>query len=148
MLIDNTNFSPEPQHTMSTSSSLRALARGDHAVRRHLRARRDQSPVKGWTFSKLEYLSRSQLIPAEEDKDMSEARWAGRETDKRQQEARRRELRAEEARLRELQAEVAKRRELQAEEARLRELQAEEARRRELQAEEAKRRELQAAQAG
>ena len=82
---------------MSTSSSLRALARGDHAVRRHLRARRDrdQSPVKGWTFSKLEYLSRTQLIPGEEDrsnKDMSEARWAGRDKDKRQQEARRREI--------------------------------------------------------
>ena len=95
MLIDNTNFSPEPRHTMSTSSSLRALARGDHAVRRHLRARRDQSPVKGWTFSKLEYLSRTQLIPGEEDREdkaMSEARWAGRDTDKKQQEARRREL--------------------------------------------------------
>ena len=52
---------------MSTSSSLRTLARGEHAVRRHLRARRDQSPVKGWTFSKLEYLSRTQLISEQEN---------------------------------------------------------------------------------
>ena len=58
----------------------------------------DNTKGKGWTFSKLEYLSRTQLLSPEEDpkdqKDpkMSEARWAGREQDKKQQEARRREL--------------------------------------------------------
>merc|ERR1711976_532541 len=81
--------------------SLRALARGEHAYRKHLKARRDRDTdaglpensdpckTKGWTFSKLEYLSRTQLIV---DDNMSEARWAGRDQDKKQQEAKRREL--------------------------------------------------------
>ena len=55
---------------MSTTNSLRALARGEQAYRKHLKARRDQngnseasfgdsdhSGKKGWTFSKLEYLN-------------------------------------------------------------------------------------------
>ena len=92
---------------MSTTNSLRALARGEQAYRKHLKARRDQnsnsetsfgesdhSGKKGWTFSKLEYLSRTQLVYEEDpaDTNMSEARWTGREHDKRQQEAKRREL--------------------------------------------------------
>ena len=81
---------------MSTSSSLRAVARGEQAYRKHLKARREQegdNKGKGWTFSKLEYLSRTQLLTEEQkDQTMSEARWAGREQDKRQQEARRREI--------------------------------------------------------
>ena len=53
---------------MSTPSSLRCVARGERAVRKHLKARRDQregdtaGSSKGWTFSKLEYLSRTQLV--------------------------------------------------------------------------------------
>ena len=64
-----------------------------------MKARRDQpdsdnSKGKGWTFSKLEYLSRTQLLTEEEQKEptMSEARWVGRDLDKKQQEARRREI--------------------------------------------------------
>merc|ERR1712062_595581 len=79
--------------------SLRAVARGEQAYRKHLKARRDQSDSdnskgKGWTFSKLEYLSRTQLLTEEEQKEpnMSEARWVGRDLDKKQQEARRREI--------------------------------------------------------
>ena len=88
---------------MSTSTSLRALARGEQAYRKHLKARRDKrergevdsdpSKNKGWTFSKLEYLSRTQIISDnQEASDMSEARWVGRDQDRRQQEARRREI--------------------------------------------------------
>lgn len=92
---------------MSTTASLRALARGEQAYRKHLKARRDQrsgacaggegesdpSKNKGWTFSKLEYLSRTQIISDnQETGDMSEARWVGRDQERRQQEARRREL--------------------------------------------------------
>ena len=90
---------------MSTTTSLRALARGEQAYRKHLKARRDQrdrgevdsdpSKNKGWTFSKLEYLSRTQIISDNQEAgsgDMSEARWVGRDQDRRQQEARRREI--------------------------------------------------------
>ena len=90
---------------MSTTASLRALARGEQAYRKHLKARRDQrggevdsdpSKNKGWTFSKLEYLSRTQIISDNQETpgtgDMSEARWVGRDQDRRQQEARRREI--------------------------------------------------------
>jgi katanin p60 ATPase-containing subunit A1 len=92
---------------MSTTNSLRALARGEQAYRKHLKARRDvnsnsessfgeSEPTgkKGWTFSKLEYLSRTQLVFEEESSEpsMSEARWTGRDHDKRQQEAKKREL--------------------------------------------------------
>ena len=86
---------------MSTSNSLRTVARGEQAYRKHLKARRepagdgDSTKGKGWTFSKLEYLSRTQLLEPEQDRKdgkMSEARWAGREQDKKQQEARRREI--------------------------------------------------------
>ena len=90
---------------MSTTNSLRAVARGEQAYRKHLKARRDRnnqagsgesenSGQKGWTFSKLEYLSRTQLVYEDDnaDQNMSEARWAGRDQDKKQQEARKREL--------------------------------------------------------
>ena len=81
---------------MSTSNSLRTVARGEQAYRKHLKARRepagdgDSTKGKGWTFSKLEYLSRTQLLEPEQDRKdgkMSEARWAGREQAKKQQEA-------------------------------------------------------------
>ena len=59
---------PLTTRAMSTPSSLRCVARGERAVRKHLKARRDQregdtaGSSKGWTFSKLEYLSRTQLV--------------------------------------------------------------------------------------